>query len=127
MRRIVLVSIAISIAAIAAGSALNEPRAELNPLEITNPSAPGSLAPGLYAAPNDSLILTWIEPSGTGKALRFAFWNRWPVQNSHTPHLFDLLHDRFGRNIFDRIGPHESPVIPGRPRFRGMPPTPGNG
>jgi len=74
MRRIVLVSIAISIAAIAAGSALNEPRAELNPLEITNPSAPGSLAPGLYAAPNDSLILTWIEPSGTGKALRFAFW-----------------------------------------------------
>jgi len=47
--------------------------------ELRNPSAPGSLAPGLFASPDGALILTWIETAGTSKALKYASWdgNAW--------------------------------------------------
>ena len=40
--------------------------------EISNPAAPGSLAPSLSATPHGQIILNWIEPSGQGQALRFS-------------------------------------------------------
>ena len=43
--------------------------------EISNPASHGSLAPGLSVTEEGTPILSWIEPSGTSKALRFATWN----------------------------------------------------
>ena len=43
--------------------------------EIPNPAAHGSLAPGLSVTGEGTPILSWIESSGTSKALKFAAWN----------------------------------------------------
>ncbi len=43
--------------------------------EIPNPASHGSLAPGLSVTEEGIPILSWIEPSGTSKALKFAAWN----------------------------------------------------
>ena len=41
--------------------------------ELATPAAPGSLAPGLVAAPDGRLLLSWVEPLAGGRhALRFA-------------------------------------------------------
>lgn len=74
MGRIVVFAITILAAAMVVGLSRGATALSWKPEETSNPAAPGSLAPGVYGAPNDSIILAWIEPSGSAKALRFAFW-----------------------------------------------------
>src|SRR5262245_48879248 len=42
--------------------------------ETKVPAAPGSLAPVLSQGEDGALLLSWLEPAGTGHALRFSAW-----------------------------------------------------
>ena len=74
MRRVVLLAVIILLAAIIVVWVRKDRAARWTAQALANPAASGSQAPNLSAAPDGSLILTWIEPSGADKAVRFAFW-----------------------------------------------------
>ena len=44
--------------------------------DLPNPAARGSLAPNLTPAPGERSILSWLEPSDKGLALRFSIWDQ---------------------------------------------------
>jgi len=47
--------------------------------ELKNPAIPGSKAPSLTLNAKDTPLLAWVEPAGSTKVLKFAFWDshRW--------------------------------------------------
>ena len=73
MRRVVALIFIVLVAAVAV-LWLRKDTARWKVTEIANPATPGSQAPNLSTAPDGSLILTWIELSGTDKAVRFSLW-----------------------------------------------------
>lgn len=45
---------------------------ELSVERLANPAAPGSIAPNMTQGPDGQIVLSWLEPTGNGLALRFA-------------------------------------------------------
>lgn len=46
----------------------------LRPDSVATPAAPGSGEPNLVVSPEGTVYLSWLEPSETGTALKFATW-----------------------------------------------------
>lgn len=69
---------ALALLAAVAGACNTGPDLDAPPLTslepVLSPAAPGSGEPNLVAADNGAAYLSWLEPSATGYALRFAMW-----------------------------------------------------
>ena len=60
----------IAIAALASAALVGGP--SVAPTPVDSPAGPGAGEPSLAAAPNGDVYLSWLEPSDSGHALRFA-------------------------------------------------------
>lgn len=69
-------------ASVLLGCGTRDPALAMSDLAV--PAATGSLAPRLAAASDDALIASWLEPDGTGHALRYARYRdgRWEAPRS---------------------------------------------
>lgn len=58
-----------------AGWRLSSARPSERVVELHNPTTPGSVAPSLSATQDGKVILSWLEPTESGQAFRFAVWD----------------------------------------------------